>query len=316
MKGAENMTIVNMRKIRWYVLNIALFLVMFWFFIKCGEAYRTAPPGNGIGVFLRNLRIAVSSPMSAFNLTVMAFGLFAAALFSIIIHVISRTLAKKRGSSIIINQAWITGIITVVVAVSINSASLISNYFENQETSGALTQVLNSPAITSVPQNQMEPESTLEQTPAAAELYAPAPTPNFVNALFYSESRVDTRSILSGFDDGYIDENDDCIVISTDHYHNHVEYWLIDYPITIPYPAGRDRGYIPKSSIVRGSITPFFSTVLWDTTVYRASNLQTVLGSISSNDSLIVLAENGTTVQIMYSPDTASSRIGWINKSS
>ena len=127
------MTIVNTKKIRWYVLNVGLYFIMFWFLLKCGEAYRIATLGSGLGGYVRCLRSAISSLIPAFNSFDIAFGLFTSALLSSIIQLISRTLAKKR-RSIIVTNAWITGMALLIFTFSVIGASAISDYIDNRET--------------------------------------------------------------------------------------------------------------------------------------------------------------------------------------
>ena len=156
------MTIVNTKKIRWYALNVVLFFIMLWFFMKCSEAQRNTTSGNGLGIFLKNLRIAVSSPLPAFDISDMAFGLLAAALTSLLTQVFSVALAKKRGSSVIINHSLITGIMLAVVLVLIIAASTILSYLKNREQPNTATRMPNATPI-------------LPPTPTSAP--TPIPTP-------------------------------------------------------------------------------------------------------------------------------------------
>ena len=139
---------------------------------------------------------------------------------------------------------------------------------------------------------------------------------DFINAQFYPSGRVNAKTYLSGSEDSFTDEEDDCTVISTGHINNGEEYWIIDFPITIPYPAGRVHKYALKRDVVYGNVEPYTVSVESDISVYRSSDMSIYFGVIKSNTNFIcVVSEIGSIAQIIYSLDTGGYRIGWIEKS-
>ena len=81
---------INTTKIKQYALLKLPYIMMFWFFSKCGEAYRIAPGRDmlqklmgGIGT----LNTAISHPLPSFDLFDLAVGLIGtAAVYGIVLY--------------------------------------------------------------------------------------------------------------------------------------------------------------------------------------------------------------------------------------
>ena len=81
---------INTAKIKKYVIPYLPYLALFWFFTKCGEAYRITPGSDmleklmsGIG----NLNVAISHPLPSLDPFDLAVGLFgAAAVYGIVLY--------------------------------------------------------------------------------------------------------------------------------------------------------------------------------------------------------------------------------------
>ena len=132
-----------------------------------------------------------------------------------------------------------------------------------------------------------------------------AASPTYTNAQFYASQRVDTRTVLSGSNNGWIDAGDDCKIVSVGHMQGGVEYWCINYPIS----GGRKNAYALKSAFV--TVSPYEVTVSQNTTVYRTSSMSTTYGTAYKTDQIFVLAESGSNVWIIYPLDAGGYKIGW-----
>ena len=81
---------IDTAKIKRYVLPTLPYVMLFWFFSKCGEAYRLAPGRDflqklmsGIG----NLNAALARPLPSFDLSDLTVGLIgAAAVYGIVLY--------------------------------------------------------------------------------------------------------------------------------------------------------------------------------------------------------------------------------------
>jgi hypothetical protein len=132
---------------------------------------------------------------------------------------------------------------------------------------------------------------------------------NYTGARFAANKTIDTRTSLSGPTNGWIDPNDDCVIVSTRHFHNGVEYWLINYPI----PGNRRKNaYALRSDIMTHNINPYTARVRGTTSVFRFADLRPWYGEVWSSYDIWVLNHSGPNVQIIYPVAAGGFRIGWI----
>ena len=140
-------------------------------------------------------------------------------------------------------------------------------------------------------------------------MVAVAASPTYTGAQFYASNKVDTRTNLSGSNNGYIAAGDDCKIVSTGHMQGGVEYWYINYPVT----GGRKNAYAPKSAFV--TVAPYEVEALQNITVYRTSSMSASFGTAYKTDQIFVLAASGSNVWIIYPLDSGGYKIGWTKSS-
>ena len=90
---------INTAKIKRYVLPNLPYALMFWFFSKCGEAYRLAPGRDmlqklmsGIG----NLNTALARPLPSFDPFDLVVGLVGAAAVYLFVYIKKKNAKKWR----------------------------------------------------------------------------------------------------------------------------------------------------------------------------------------------------------------------------
>jgi hypothetical protein len=136
-----------------------------------------------------------------------------------------------------------------------------------------------------------------------------AASPTYTGAQFYASAKVNTRTSLSGSDNGYIAANDLCKVVSTGHMQGGAEYWYINYPVS----GGTKNAYALKSAFV--TVTPYVVTVPKNTNVYKTNAMSgSTFGTAYTTDLIYVLSKSGNNVWIIY-PVTGGYKIGWTSAS-
>ena len=153
--------------------------------------------------------------------------------------------------------------------------------------------------------------TVIEDDYTVAEHYA-----QFVDAQGYtlSTGRVTT---YQGFGipfstTSYIDGTTDLCTVHTIYANGWVE---VTYPIT----GGTKTAYCKLSDFIsdkQAVASPYQVTAKATTTVYRRSDLSTVLGSATIASEIWVVAESDTAVQIMCRTITGNWLLGWVSSDS
>lgn len=130
--------------------------------------------------------------------------------------------------------------------------------------------------------------------------------PNFFNAQFYvlGNSKIPTRTSISGKDNGYISPGDLCKIKDT----SNSTYWKIEYPTS----KGTKTSYVKKSAIL--SNTNYAKRITLDSneTVYKKSDMKSKFGTVNKTDKIYMLSPiSGNKAQIIY-PVNGGYKIGWI----